>query len=52
MIFDRHPEYRLKWGDRHFWAKRYSVATVSNVNEMTIREFIRNQEEEDRLEER
>ena len=21
MIFDRHPEYRPKWGDRHFWAR-------------------------------
>lgn len=20
MLFDRHPEYRTKWGDRHFWA--------------------------------
>ena len=23
MIFDRHPEYRTKWGDRHFWARGY-----------------------------
>ena len=27
MIFDRHSEYRTKWGDRHFWARRYYVAT-------------------------
>ena len=50
MIFDRHPEYRPKWGDRHFWARGYYVATVGNVNETTIREYIRNQGEEDRLE--
>ena len=23
MLFDRHPEYRNKWGDRHFWARGY-----------------------------
>ena len=50
MIFDRHPEYRPKWGDRHFWARGYYVTTVGNVNETTIREYIRNQGEEDRLE--
>ena len=50
MIFDRHPEYRPKWGDRHFWAREYYVTTVGNVNETTIREYIRNQGEEDRLE--
>ncbi len=24
MLFDRHPEYRTKWGDRHFWARSYN----------------------------
>ena len=33
MLFDRHPEYRNKWGDRHFWARGYYVSTVGNVNE-------------------
>lgn len=28
MLFDRHPEYRKKWGDRHFWARGYYVCTV------------------------
>ena len=50
MIFDRHPEYRPRWGDRHFWARGCYVTTVGNVNETTIREYIRNQEEDDRLE--
>ena len=50
MIFDRHPEYRAKWGDRHFWARGYYVATVGNVNEETILSYIREQEENDKLE--
>ena len=50
MIFDRHPEYRTKGGNRHFWARGYYVATVGNVNEETIIEYIRNQEELDKLE--
>jgi len=51
MLFDRHPEYRSKWGGRHFWARGYYVATVGNVNEQSILEYIRNQEETDKLEE-
>ena len=31
MFFDRHPELRPKWSDRHFWARGYYVATVGNV---------------------
>ena len=50
MIFDRHPEYRRKGANWHFWARGYYVATVGNVNEATIVEYIRNQEETDKLE--
>lgn len=50
MIFDRHPEYRSKWGDRHFWARGYYVSTVGNVNEETILNYIKEQEENDKLE--
>ena len=35
---------------RHFWARGYCVSTVG-LDEKTIREYIRNQEEEDRLQE-
>lgn len=49
MLFDRHPEYREKWSGRHFWARGYYVATVGNVNEDTILEYIRSQEESDKL---
>ena len=50
MLFDRHPKYRTKWGDRHFWARGYYVATVGNVNEETILKYIQEQEENDKLE--
>ena len=52
MIFDRHPEFRQGWGTRHFCARGYFVATVGNVNESTIVEYIKNQEETDKLEDR
>ena len=50
MLFDRHPEFRTRKGDKHFWARGYYVATVGNVNESTIIEYIKNQEENDKLE--
>lgn len=50
MLFDRHPEYQTKWGDRHFWARGYYVSTVGNVNEETILKYIQEQEENDKLE--
>ena len=52
MIFDRNPEYRAKWGERHFWARGYFVATVGNVNEETILNYIIEQEENDKPEDR
>ena len=45
MIFDKHPEMGNKW-DRSFWARGYYVATVGNVNEETVKEYIRRQTEE------
>ena len=50
MLFDRHPEYRQKWVDRHFWARGYYVSTVGSVNEETIIQYIKEQEENDKLE--
>ena len=49
MLFDRHPEYREN-GGRHFWARGYFVSTVGNVNEETIRKYIQEQEENDKIE--
>ena len=50
MLFDRHPEYRQKWTDRHFWARGHYVSTVGNVNEETLIQYIKEQEENDKLE--
>lgn len=49
MLFDRHPEFKTRNGDRHFWARGYYVSTVGNVNEETIMQYIRDQEEYDRI---
>ena len=49
MIFDRHPEKRDKYG-RHFWARGYYCETVGNVNEETIKKYITEQENTDRIE--
>ena len=45
MIFDRHPEMGNKY-ERDFWARGYYVSTIGNVDEATIRKYIREQEEE------
>ena len=50
MLFDRHPEYRAKRGDKHFWARGYYVTTIGNVNEETVKEYIRRQTEESKNE--
>ena len=49
MLFDRHPEYRDRY-NRHFWARGYYCETVGNVNEETIKRYIEEQYERDRLE--
>ena len=46
MIFDRHANLKYKYGNRHFWATGYFVDTVGK-NEKIIREYIRNQMQED-----
>ena len=40
---------KKKW-NREFWARGYYVVTVGNVNESTIVNYIREQEENDKLE--
>ncbi len=49
MLFDRHPEYREKY-NRHFWARGYYCEMVGNVNEETIKKYIVEQYERDRME--
>ena len=46
MIFDRHANLKYKYGSRSFWCRGYHVDTVGK-NEKIIREYIRNQLQED-----
>ena len=50
MLFDRHPEYRQKWGDRHFWARGYYVETIGNITDEAVQKYIKEQAEESRKE--
>ncbi|TCW27841.1 transposase, partial [Christensenella hongkongensis] len=45
-IFDRHANLKYKYGSRHFWSRGYFVDTVGR-NERAIKEYIKNQLEED-----
>ena len=47
-IFERHAEMKYKFGNRKFWARGYFVDTVGR-HEKTIREYIQNQLQEDKL---
>ena len=40
VIYDRHPELGNKW-DRSFWARGYYVSTIGNVEEETIKKYIK-----------
>ena len=44
--FDRHANLKYKYGGRSFWARGYYVDTVGK-NEKIIKQYIRNQLEED-----
>ena len=46
MIFDRHANLKYKYGNREFWCTGYYVDTVGR-NKKAIREYIRNQMQED-----
>ena len=46
MVFDRHANLKYKYGRRNFWARGYFVDTVGR-NEKVIKEYIKNQLEED-----
>ncbi|GAA0335022.1 hypothetical protein GCM10008931_28280 [Oceanobacillus oncorhynchi subsp. oncorhynchi] len=47
MIFDKHPQFGSKWS-RAFWARGYYVSTVRNITEEAIKEYIQEQQEEDK----
>ena len=44
MIYGKHPEMESEW-DRSNWARGYYVTTIGNVNEETVKEYIRRQTE-------
>ena len=46
MIFDKHANLKYKYGNRHFWCRRYYVDTVGK-NAKKIEEYIRNQLQDD-----
>mgnify|MGYP002626436357 CR=1 FL=1 len=45
QLFDRHPEFKAK-GDKEFWARGYYVETIGNIDEATIKRYIKKQTEE------
>ena len=48
IIFDRHANLKYKYGNRHFWFRGYFVDTVGK-NAKKIEEYIRNQQQEDKM---
>ena len=51
MIFDKHPNMGSKF-NRHFWARGYYVSTIGNITEEAIKNYIKEQQEADRKEDR
>ena len=51
MIFECHTNLKYKFGNRNFWATGYYVSTV-RLNEATIRKYIREQENEDMMQDK
>ena len=51
MIFAKHANLRYKFGNSNFWATGYYVSTVG-LNEATIKKYIREQENEDMMQDK
>ena len=47
MIFDKYLELKKKWHNE-FWATGYYVTTVGDITEEAAKEYIKEQEAEDR----
>ena len=40
MLFDRHPEYRNKWGERHFWQEEIPMLCAKTpVNVVKLKDI-------------
>ena len=48
-MFNKFPELRRKYWGSHFWSRGYYISTVGK-NEEVVKEYIRNQDKLDRLE--
>ena len=48
MIFDKHANWKYKFGNIHFWSEGYYVSTVG-LNEATVKKYIREQELHDQM---
>ena len=46
MMFEKHANFKYKFGNRYFWAEGYYVSTVG-LNEEIIRKYVREQEKHD-----
>ena len=51
MIFEKHTNLKYKFGNRNFLATGYYVSTMG-LNEATIRKYIREQEDEDMMQDK
>lgn len=51
MIYDKHPELGSKF-NKSFWARGYYVATVGNITEDAIKNYIQEQSKESRKEDK
>lgn len=48
LLQDQFPDLKKKYWDQHLWARDYFCATVGNVDEKTIRNYIANQFSEEK----
>ena len=48
IIFEKFANLKYKYGNRHFWCRGFYVDTVRK-NKKEIKDYIRNQEQEDMI---
>ena len=46
-LMQEFPELQKRYWGRHFWARGYFVSTVGNIDEETIKNYIKNHNNED-----
>lgn len=46
LIQDEFPELKKRYWGQHIWSRGYFCATIGNVNEETIKNYIENQDKE------